>query len=187
MKTDLQAIFVILVLLILFSINSFAAIPVEQKSLDIHQVMAAFPESTVTQEDIAAIIPTDIPAGSSNGTVGKMVLDKAIKSALKSDLVKSSSVAQTAETLKDGINTEMAIGGDSANPDAVQHKIKVKVDPIQTRARLQYTGYFNATAAFDAGDTQVEIYENFENYRLNITHIKNDTEDLSLVQVQIPW
>lgn len=187
MRTDLQAILVILVLLILFSVNSFAAIPVEQKTLDIYQIMPVTPSPKITQESVAAIIPTDIPAGASNGTVGKMVLDKAIKSALKSDLVKSSSVAQTAESLKDGINTEMAIGGDSSDPSAVQHKIKIKVDPIQTRARLQYTGYFKATAAYLDGDKQIEVYEDFDNYRLNITHISNETEDLSLVQVQIPW
>lgn len=187
MRTDYKAILVILVLLILFSINSFAAVPVEQKTLDINQVLAVAPTAKITHESVAAVIPTDIPAGSSEGTVSKMVLDKALKSALKSDFVRSSSVAQTADNLKDGINTEMSIGADPANPHATQHKFKVKLDPVQTRARVQYTGFVNASATFDSGDSKFEITEDFEDYRLNLVHTSNDTEDLSMVQVHIPW
>lgn len=187
MKIDFKATLIILVLLILFSINSFAAIPVEQTSLDINQVMAVAPESKITHESVAAIIPTDIPSGSSEGTVSKMVLDKALKSALKSDMVRKSSAGQAADSLKDGINTEMALGADPADPEAVQHKFKVKVDPIQTRAKLQYTGFFKAAAEYRNGDSSVEIYEDFESYRLNLVHTTNDEEALSLVQVQIPW
>ncbi len=187
MRADLKAIFIILVLLILFSINSFAAIPSEQKMLDIYQVMPVAPEPAITQESVAAVIPTDIPVGASNSTVGKMVLDKTLKSALKSDAVKSSSLGQTADSLKDGLNTEMAIGGDPTDPTSVKHKFKVKVDPIQTKAKLQYTGFVNASATYDSGDAQFEITEDFEAYKLNLVHTTNETEDLSLVQVQWAW
>ena len=187
MRADFKAIFIILGLLILFSINSFAAIPSEQKMLDIYQVMPVAPDAVITGETVAAIIPTDIPDGASGGTVGRMVADKALKAALKSDFVKKSSVGQTADNLKDGLNTEMAVGGDPLDPTSVKHKFKVKVDPIQTRARLQYTGYANVSASYDSGDAQYQITEDFETYRLNLTHTSNQTEELSLVQIEMPW
>ncbi len=187
MKASIKDLILILGLLTLFSVNAFSAIPPEQTNLNIHAYIELAAPSRITNSDVAAIIPTDIPEGASEGTVSKMVLDKALKSALKSDYVRSSSVAQTADSLKDGINTEMAIGGDSNDPDAVQHKFKMKLDPIQTRARIQYSGFFNASASFDKGDSKVEIHENFDKYQLNLVHQVNDIEALSIVQLQFNW
>lgn len=187
MKADLKAIFIILALLILFSINSFAAIPSEQKMLDIYQVLPVAQDSFITQETVAAIVPTDIPDGSSEGTVGKMVADKALKAALKSDFVKKSSVGQTADNLKDGINTEVAIGGDPADPTSVKHKFKMKLDPIQTRARLQYSGYANVSASFDEGESEFKVTEDFNTYKVNLVHTSNEEENLSIVQIEMPW
>lgn len=141
----------------------------------------------ITESQVAAIVPTDIPAGATNGTVGKMVMDRALKSALKSDFIKSSSVGQTADSLKDGLNTEVAIGGDPSDPTSIKHKFKVKIDPIQERAKLQYSGYVDASASYDNGDSVIEINEHFASYTLNISHTSNDTEDLSLVQLQWAW
>lgn len=187
MKANTRDLLVILALLTIFSVNCFAAIPPEQKNLDINEIAPVAPQPDITQAQVAAVIPTDIPVGATNGRVGKMVMDKALKSALKSDVVKSSSIGQTADSLKDGLNTEMAIGGDPTDPTAIQHKFKVKVDPIQSRAKLQYSGFVDASATYDSGDSKVEISEHFASYKLNISHSSNSTEDLSLVQVQWDW
>lgn len=187
MKASIKELILILGLLTLFSVNAFSAIPPEQVSLNIHAYIEATAPALITKSHVEAVIPTDIPAGASEGTVSKMVLDKALKSALKSDFIRSSSVAQTADTLKDGINTEMAIGGDPNDPEAIQHKFKVKLDPIQTRARIQYSGYFNATASFDKDDSRVEISEKFYDYQVNFVHQVNDVEALSIVQLQLNW
>jgi len=187
MKANTRDLLIILFLLTLFSVNCFSAIPPEQKNLDIHEVLEAMPQPLITESQVAAIVPTDIPAGATNGTVGKMVLDKALKSALKSDFIKSSSVGQTADSLKDGLNTEMAIGGDPTDPTSIKHKFKVKVDPIQERAKLQYSGYVDASASYDKGAAVFEINEHFDMYTLNISHTSNQTEDLSLVQLQWAW
>jgi hypothetical protein len=145
------------------------------------------PSPIITENQVEAIIPTDIPAGATNGTVGKMVMDKMLKSALKSDFIKKSSVGQTADSLKDGLNTEMAIGGDPKDPTSIKHKFKVKVDPIQERAKLQYTGYVDAVASYDKGVAVFEINEHFDMYTLNISHTNNETEELSLIQLQWAW
>lgn len=187
MKANARDLLVILFLLTLFSVNCFSAIPPEQKNLDIYEVSPVTPQPTITEIQVAAIVPTDIPAGATNGTVGKMVMDQALKSALKSDFVRSSSVAHTADTIKDGLNTEVAIGGDPTDPTAIKHKFKVKIDPIQERAKLQYTGYVDASASYDKGAAVVEIHEHFDMYTLNISHTSNQTEDLSLVQLQWAW
>lgn len=171
----------------LFSIHSFAAIPPEQKSFDVYDVMPVAPEPTITEIQIAAIIPTDIPNGASGGMVGKMVIDRTLKSALKSEAVKSSSIGEVAQDIKDGVGTEMALGAPSNDPDAIQHKVKFKLDPLQTRAKIQYSGIINASTSYQHGDVIYEISENFNSYQVNISHKINDTEDLSLVQVQWGW
>lgn len=187
MKANARDLLVILFLLTLFSVNCFSAIPPEQKNLDINEVLRATPPPMITENQIAAVIPTDIPNGATNGTVGKMVMDKALRSALRSDFIKKSSVGQTADTLKDGLNTEMAIGGDPTDPTSIKHRFKVKVDPIQERAKLQYSGYIDASASFDKGTAVFEINEHFDMYTLNISHTNNETEEISLVQIGWAW
>jgi hypothetical protein len=187
MRVDRKAILIILILLSVFSIHCFAAIPPEQTTLDIHQVSAVSADPEITKEEIAAMIPTDIPDGSSEGTVSKMVLDKSLKAALKSDFVKNSSVKHTADSLKEGLNTEMAIGGSPTDPTAIQHKFKLKVDPMQAQAKIQYSGFLNASTTYHSGDVLCEITEDYHSYKLNLSHLVNDTEQLSLLQIQWAW
>jgi hypothetical protein len=187
MRAETKVIIIILVLLGLFSVNSFAAIPPEQTNLNIYEVLAVAPHSDISEAQVEAVIPTDIPNGASSGTVSKMVLDRSLKSALKSDFIKSSPAGKTADTLKDGLNTEMALGGSPTDPTATQHKFKFKIDPIQAKGKIQYSGYLNASATYHGKDALYEITEDFHSYKLNLIHQINETEALSLVQLQWGW
>lgn len=181
-------ILTVLKVTILFSPPSFAVIPDEQTVLDINAITAMALQEELTTEDIAKYIPVNMGPTDSSTDVGKRIVKQTTRTLLKSELIKNSSLGKTAESIKEGVNTEIKSAQVNEEQEEIHHKVKFKLDPLKTEAKVTYTGFFNAQSVYelDENSLKIEIKERiFEEYDFVISHDVN--EKTSLMQLRWSW
>src|SRR5690606_33190159 len=98
----------IIFILLLLKIRCLGAIPTQQVVLDINAITPVAPQQEITAQDVAKFIPTSLTPTNDGSSVGLKIAKQAAKSLLKSDAIRNSSVGKTAESVKEGLSTEMS-------------------------------------------------------------------------------
>lgn len=147
-------------------------------------------ESTrgIKYKDVQAIIPTDLDPNNPQGDLHR-IANNAMKNAIESDGIKNSGIGRTAASVQQSMQTGASFGGDSADPSAVHHEIKVAGDPFQQQARINYSGLTHAQLSYHASESKMD-FEVREAVRaistdlvFNHTDIPGDRRDL----VSLRW
>lgn len=150
----MKSVVYILVAILIVPQSAFAIVPAEQKTIAPEDVPAvATTESSITQQDVAQVIPLNMAPTTDMALVAKQVMDKSVKSIVNSDLVKNNPVAQAAANLENTLNTDVAVGGNE--PGEIAHKFNVALMAFQTAAKFNYSGFFKASATYKALEKNV--------------------------------
>lgn len=181
MKSFLKIIAIVSIL----AAPALAEIPGEEKEITPIQKPEEVPATGLfSAATMNKIMPKNLNENSNPEQVQKDIMNKGLDAIVKSDAVKRTGVAQAAETLENSVNTEMHVISDQG----VEHKIKMKIIPLQAAARLDYSGLVNASATYKPAEEDVDltITEKIsENAQLQLTH--QTAQSLSMVNFNFNW
>ncbi|MGZ3772923.1 MAG: hypothetical protein ACXVCY_05375 [Pseudobdellovibrionaceae bacterium] len=150
------------------------------------------PEDTVTpkltKNDVAKVIPTDLKQGDSQTTIMKRIADRGVSLWFNSDVMKETSIGRFAETAQEKLKTDVILP--TRTPQGVNHKLSFKVEAFQALAKLEYTGYLNASVNYDAKASATDILfkeKIFTNKNLLLSHKVHKDQDLSMIGLAWSW
>ncbi|MBX2988453.1 MAG: hypothetical protein KF802_11210 [Bdellovibrionaceae bacterium] len=143
---------------------------------------------SVNSDDVRKVIPMDMKATNDAGAVAQRVGDRALQNWLESPAVKNSSFGRTATHVEGAMKTEMSLqGGDDKK---TEHKIAFQVQALQATTKLQYKGWVNAEANYDARAkaSSVQLTEKMmDNKNVVLSHTANSREGVSSLGVSWSW
>lgn len=142
----------------------------------------------LSQADVAKVVPMDMPAGTSQGTLLTRMVDRGVSLWLNSPLMKNSAVGRIAEETQQKLKTDVVVPADKEG--GVNHKFSLKVEAFQALAKLEYEGWTKAAINFDAksSSTNFSLKEKvFDNKELFLTHKADKEQDLSMVGLAWSW
>lgn len=142
----------------------------------------------MTKEDVAKVVPLDMEAGCSAGTVLTRIADRGISLWFNSAAMKQTRLGQIAEETQEKLKTDVVMA--PTEKGGVSHKFSFRVEALQALAKLEYEGWMRAGINYDAKDsaTNIHIKENvFHNKELIVSHKGNHTEALSMVALGWSW
>lgn len=139
------------------------------------------------------IVPADLATldaeeRANAGYVATKFGDKAIQQWMDSPEVRASSLGRTATSVEKAMKTEVSVP--SKSKTGVDHKVSFQVLALQTTAKMEYKGWTNAAASYDArkGASKVEVSEKlFRDKDLTVSHTATAQEDVSAVGVRWNW
>lgn len=114
---------------------------------------------TVTNDDIARIIPNDLNPTNDGGNVATQILDHSLSNFFNSDAVKRSDFGRTAHQVEKSMESEAGFGGNETG--SIRHTFKFAMKAAQAKAQVEYSGLTNAQLSYQAaqGTTNLEIHE----------------------------
>lgn len=142
----------------------------------------------MTTEDVAKIVPTDLPSGSSEGMLLTRMVDKGVSLWFNSEAMKQSSIGRIAEETQEKLKTDLVVPADSAG--GVSHKFSFRVEAFQALAKLEYSGWMKAAINYDAKSSATDILFHekvFENKDLVLTHRATREQRLSMIGLAWAW
>lgn len=179
----------ILTLSVLMTLPSLAKVKLEETS---PILIPKSPEPAITSKDVEKIIPIDMNESKDMGYVASKIGDQTLQTWFNQPEVRNSSIGQTAAKVEESMKTEVEVKG--ANENSVDHKFSFQVLALQTKTKVQYTGWLNAVLNYDARfrETVFEINEKiWNNKQFFISHTNRGSAeldtDLSTMGLRWSW
>ncbi|WP_413569343.1 hypothetical protein ACLWBD_01910 [Bdellovibrio sp. HCB117] len=141
----------------------------------------------ITKSDVAKVIPLDLKAGDSQGTVLGRIADRGFSLWFNSRMMKETALGRFAEQTQEKLKTDVVVPASSK--EGVSHKFSFRVEAFQALAKVEYSGWLKAAFNYDAkaAATDIVLKEKYRNKDLFVTHKANKDEDLSMVGVAWSW
>lgn len=141
----------------------------------------------ITQDDVAKVIPLDFKEGESQSTVLTRIADRGFSLWFNSSAIKSSAVGRMAETAQEKLKTDVVVPASSSG--GVSHKFSFRLEAFQALAKIEYTGWLNASLKYDAKSSQTGVFftEKILEKDLVVSHTANREQDLSMVALAWSW
>lgn len=135
--------------------------------------------------DPSVLVPSNAQSMEGKQVI-KAMADKSLQLWWQSEEVKSSSFGRQADKVEKTMQQDVTIKEKSG----VSHNVKFQVMPVQTTARIDYTGYTNARLFYTATEAAsgVEIFEPIgTNKQITIGEVYRDNEQLSQISWSMNW
>lgn len=142
----------------------------------------------ITTEDVARVVPTDLPAGTSQSTLLNRIVDRGVSLWFNSAVMKQSALGRMAEETQEKLKTDLVVPADEEG--GVSHKFSFKFEAFQALAKLEYEGWMRAAINFDAKSSSTNIYLKervFVDKELIVSHKADREQDLSMVGLAWSW
>ena len=153
----------------------------EDVMLEITKVANQFKSAQVTSKDIEKFVPTDLEAGSSGSQIMARMADRSLQTWFNSEAVQSSMVGQTANSVQQTMKLDAQV-----KAKEIEHKFSMNFLALQASAKVEYTGYLNASLLHNAGAQQTDIQLSekvLNNKKLYVNHSVKPTAQLSVLGV----
>lgn len=124
------------------------------RGLDLSVIQPIYSVRGLKSADVANVIPMDLDPGDQLH-VGRRIISNTVSHAMRSDVLRNSSLGRTAQTVQNSMQAGMTVG--SREPNSIQHQIRAAVDPVQAQARINYSGLTNAQLSYHANESQVDF------------------------------
>lgn len=157
----------------------------------------------ITTADVAAVIPTDIPANSSEELVRDKIIQRSLSSFLKSPIIANSFLMKTAKSVEQSTSigtttkaeqsaqpTEKAKVIAASQTPETEHNFKFNVEAFKAEARLSYSGYVNSKLEYKMQDNSIRlsVEEKLSNTsRIALTHLTTQLEQRQYLYYQVSW
>jgi hypothetical protein len=178
--------FLISALLIVLSPAAFGRVDIKTTKPMIIPVDNVTP--TITQKDVAEVVPTDMKAEDSSSSIFSRIMDRGFNYWYKNSEFKNSAVGRAAEDAQQKLKTDVVVP--AKNKGGVNHKFSFRVEAFQTMAKMEYTGWTNAAVKYNAAkaETNFEVSEKvFKNKALVVSHSVTSREGVSSVGMKWSW
>jgi hypothetical protein len=134
--------------------------------------------------------PSILVPSQANKMEGKQVVkamaDKSLQIWWNSDDVKQSSLGSRADKVEKNLQQDVTV----QEQNGVSHKFTFQVQPVQTQANINYTGYANARIYFEATEATsgLEVYESIgKNKKISLAQVNKSQENVSQVNWSMSW
>jgi hypothetical protein len=124
----------------------------------------------------------DIEPGSSSNTVFSKIADKSLSTFINSDEVRATPFGKTTKTVEEKLKQDVTI-----QQGEIKHKLVFSVQAFQTTARVDYTGFVNATLKYQASEasTGLEVFEKVTKDKdLVLSHVAKPADQISAVSMR---
>ena len=151
----------------------------------------SFPKAAqggLTYKDVQEVVPTDMIPTENAVTVVNKIGDRLMQNWLKSEAVKASAMGKTASTLENAMKAEVKV--EKSKPEGVEHKFSFQFLALQALAKVEYSGWLNASVNYDAraSQTGIELKEKVWNSKdLFINHTVTSIEEVSSMGLRWNW
>ncbi len=131
------------------------------------------------------VIPLSLQPTQNMTDVVNKIADRSTSTLLNSKTFRESSVGQTTTKVENTLKKEVVIQSDE--PRAVQHKFNFNYQAFQSEARIQYTGYANASMTYKVSEETLglEVAEPIGHQDLIVSHKVSPQDKFS--QVSLRW
>lgn len=130
-------------------------------------------KSDMKPVDFSQIVPLDLVPSDDSNRVFSKIADHSLSSLFNSDAMRATPLGQTATEVEQKMKQDLIL----ADQGRVQHKLTINVQAFQTLAKIDYSGFTNASLQYQARDSSL----NFE-----VSEKINRTRDLILGHLQKP-
>lgn len=158
-----------------------------EKILDVSNVEVVNPES-ISKDDVAKVIPTNIQSGSDEVMVSRKVLDYSVNNFLNSPNVKNSSVGRTADSVQKAMQAEVSFGNHKKG--SIEHHLNLQMQAFEQVAYLHYSGYADADVKYFIvpRNTTVEVVKNLASTTsLVYDYLNSDVEARNTISMRWIW
>lgn len=131
------------------------------------------------------VIPLSLQPTQNMSDVMNKIADRSTSTLLNSKTFRESLVGQTTTKVENTLKKEVVIQSDE--PKAVQHKFNFNYQAFQSEARIQYTGYANASMTYKVSEESLglEIAEPIGHQDFIVSHKVSPQDKFS--QVSLRW
>lgn len=109
----------------------------------------------ITEKDVAEVIPTDVTAADSTGSVITRIADRGIQYWYNNSGFKNSALGRVAEDAQEKLKTDVVVPASSSG--GVTHKFSFKIEAFQALAKMEYTGWLKAVIDYNARQAQTDF------------------------------
>lgn len=142
----------------------------------------------LTSEDVAKIVPTDLPSGSSESMLLTRMVDKGVNLWFNSAAMKNSRLGRIAEETQEKLKTDLVVP--ASKEGEVSHKFSFKIEAFQALAKLEYSGWLKAAINYDAKSAATDILFSekvFTDKNLVLSHKDSREQRLSMIGLAWAW
>ncbi len=170
--------------------RQFASQPREE--LKISEKVVVRSQPTITYDDVARIMPTDIDPNADSSHVTNRILQRSASALFNSSIVKNSFLMKTAKKVENTTKLDVAIQQENTTGiDApIEHKFNFDFQAFKGEAKMTYTGLIDSKIEYQAlNDTlSVSLEEQLsENSKIALSHLKDREQSRQLLQYQVTW
>ena len=163
-----------------------------RKELKINSEMMIKREASITQADVASIIPTDLKATNNGNQVRDRILQKSATAFFNSSMIKNTFLMKTAKSVENTTKMDIAIKKDVRNPavQETEHKFNFDIQALKGEAKISYKGFIDSKIEYKAGSDTflVSVEEQLSsNSKIALSHTKDREQSRQLLQYQLSW
>ena len=143
-------------------------------------------QSQLSHEDVAKIIPIDLHDEMENDEVVRRIADRSAQHLLNQEFIRNRALGQAKERVEKQLSAEMTLG--EVREDGFQHRLALNLDAFQTRARVNYQGFLNASLSYSAlaSETHFELRESLRgNYDFIVEHSRGIQDEAT--RIKLSW
>ena len=132
--------------------------------------------------DPSLMIPTGMQPTADSNRVFSQVADQSVSSFFSSAQVRSTPFGKTATTVEQKMKQDVTL-----HSGEIEHKFVLRVQAFQALAKIDYTGYTNATLRYQARESSVdlEVFEKITKTKdLVLGQLNKPNDRISSVQVR---
>ena len=111
--------------------------------------------TSLTQEDVAKFIPTDVDANTKTGVVMKRIADRSFQYVMQHSPLKENSLVQSANSLQEKMKADIVVPASA--PGKTSHKLTFQYELFQSMAKLEYSGWLKAIVNMNTQDSESDI------------------------------
>lgn len=112
-------------------------------------------DSSLTSEDVAKIIPTDVDASTKTGVVMKRIADRSFQYVMQNSPLKNNSLVQSANSLQEKMKADIVVPPSA--PGETAHKLTFQYEIFQSLAKLEYSGWLKAIVNMNIQASESDI------------------------------
>lgn len=142
----------------------------------------------ITSKQVAEIIPTDVKATDSTGSVMNRIMDRSLNYWYNNSGFKESAIGRVAEETQEKLKTDVVVKG--ASPKATTHKFSFRIEAFQALAKVEYTGWMRAMVDYNAQKAQTNFAVREKIWKdkdLVVSHSMSSREGVSSMGVGWSW
>jgi hypothetical protein len=132
--------------------------------------------------DIGQIVPMDMQPSDNSNLIFSKIADRSVSVFMNSSEVRSTPFGKTTTSVEQKLKQDVTIEqGD------IKHKIAFSIQAFQATARVDYTGYINATLKYQANEasTGLEVFETVSKGKdLVVSHTTKPDDRVSTVSMR---